>query len=43
MEDSMGLSVGLDVSFESVSICVVEDAGHIVWKARVGGDPEAVL
>lgn len=38
----MGLSVGLDVSLESVSICVVDDAGRIVCEARVGGDPEAV-
>lgn len=39
----MGLSVGLDVSLESVSICIVDDAGSIVWEARVAGEPEAVL
>lgn len=39
----MGFSVGLDVSLESVSICIVDDAGCIVSEARVGGDPEAVL
>ncbi len=32
----MGLSVGLDVSLESVCIC-------IVWETRVAGEPEAVL
>jgi transposase len=39
----MGLSVGLDVSLESVSICIVDDAGCSVWETCVGGDPEAVL
>ncbi|GMG85355.1 IS110-like element ISRhru3 family transposase [Paralimibaculum aggregatum] len=39
----MGFSVGLDVSLESVSICIVDDAGCIVSEARVDGDPDAVL
>ena len=39
----MGLSVGLDVSLESVSICIFDDTGCIVWEARVAGEPEAVL
>lgn len=39
----MGLSVGLDVSLESVSICIVDGAGCIIWEARVAGEPEAVL
>ena len=39
----MSLSVGVDVSLDAVSICIVDQAGCIVWEARVGGDPEAVL
>ena len=39
----MGLYVGLDVSLESLSICIVDDACSIVWEARVAGEPEAVL
>lgn len=39
----MGLSIGLDVSLETIAICAVDEAGGIVWEARVGGEPEAVL
>jgi transposase len=39
----MGLFVGLDVSLETVSICVVDADGLVVWETRVAGEPEAVL
>ncbi len=39
----MGFFVGLDVSLETVSICVVDEEGLVVWETRVAGEPEAVL
>jgi transposase len=34
--------VGLDVSLESTSICVVDAAGAVVWRGRVASTPEAI-
>lgn len=39
----MGLSVGLDVSWDSVLTGIADQAGCIVREARDGGDPKAVL
>jgi transposase len=34
--------VGLDVSLKETSICVIDDAGKIVWRGRVDSTPEAI-
>ena len=34
--------VGLDVSLKETSICVIEDAGKIVWRGRRDSTPEAI-
>lgn len=34
--------VGLDVSLKETSICVIDDAGEIVWRGRVDTTPEAI-
>lgn len=39
----MGNFVGLDVSLETVSICIVNEGGLVVWEGRVAGEPDAVL
>jgi len=34
--------VGLDVSLEMTSVCVLDEAGAIVWRGKVGSTPEAL-
>ena len=34
--------VGLDVSQETTSICVVDQAGRVVWQGKCGSDPDSV-
>jgi transposase len=34
--------VGLDVSLKETSICIIDDAGKIVWRGRVDSTPEAI-
>ena len=34
--------VGLDVSLEMTSVCVLDEAGSIVWRGKVGSTPEAL-
>ena len=34
--------VGLDVSLEFTSICVVDEAGAVVWRGTVASTPEAI-
>src|SRR5258708_15145709 len=34
--------VGLDVPLKEPSICVIDDAGKIVWRGRVDSTPEAI-
>jgi transposase len=42
-EGSYGaLDVGLDVSQEQTAVCVVDDAGQIVWQGRCASTPEAI-
>lgn len=39
----MGFTAGLDVSLESISICIVDEAGSCIWEGQVAGEPEAAL
>src|ERR687897_3099376 len=41
-EDAMEQYVGLDVSLESTSICVVDAAGTVVWRGTVVSTPEVI-
>ena len=34
--------VGLDVSLKETSICVIDEAGKIVWLGRTDTTPEAI-
>ena len=34
--------VGLDVSLEETAVCVLDNAGKIVWRGRCSSDPEAI-
>src|SRR3954468_4644638 len=34
--------VGLDVSMDTTSVCVLDEAGVIVWRGKVGSTPEAL-
>jgi transposase len=34
--------VGLDVSLKETSICVVDEAGKVVWRGRTDSTPEAI-
>jgi transposase len=34
--------VGLDVSLKETSVCVVDQAGKIVWQGRCASTPEAI-
>jgi transposase len=34
--------VGLDVSMEEISVCIVDLAGTTVWEGRVGSDPKSI-
>jgi len=35
--------VGLDVSMEETSVCVVDEAGSTIWEGRVASDPAAIV
>jgi transposase len=35
--------VGLDVSMEETSVCIVDEAGSTVWEGRVASDPSAIV
>src|SRR5262245_48365651 len=39
----MGEYVGLDVSMEETSVCVMNAAGEIVWEGKVGTEPGELL
>ena len=34
--------VGLDVSLDLTSICVVDEAGAIVWRGKYASEPDAI-
>jgi predicted NBD/HSP70 family sugar kinase len=34
--------VGLDVSLDLTSICVVDEAGAIVWRGKCASEPDAI-
>jgi transposase len=34
--------VGLDVSLETTSVCVLDEAGAVVWRGKVASTPEAL-
>src|SRR3712207_6062971 len=34
--------VGLDVSLEATSVCVLDEAGTVVWRGKVASTPEAI-
>jgi transposase len=34
--------VGLDVSLEATSVCVVDETGAIVWECKAASDPDAI-
>ena len=34
--------VGLDVSLETTSICVIDDAGAIIWRGKCRSDPDTI-
>jgi transposase len=34
--------VGLDVSLEQTSICVIDDAGAIIWRGKCRSTPESI-
>lgn len=38
----MGVYVGLDISLDSVAICVVGETGEVLWQGKVLGTPDAV-
>ena len=35
--------VGIDVSLDQSSVCVVDATGHIVREAKVASEPEALI
>jgi transposase len=39
----MGEYVGLDVSMEETSVCVMSEAGEITWEGRVASEPDALV
>jgi len=39
----MGEYVGLDVSMEETSVCVMDAAGGIVWEGKVAAEPGALV
>lgn len=39
----MSVYVGLDVSLNSVSICVVDSAGELVWRGKSLSEPASLL
>ena len=34
--------VGLDVSLEMTSVCVLDETGAVVWRGKVASTPEAI-
>src|ERR1700760_683748 len=40
--DQQSHYVGLDVSLETTSICVVDDAGAIIWRGKCSSDPDTI-
>jgi hypothetical protein len=34
--------VGLDVSLETTSICVIDDAGAIIWRGKCSSDSDVI-
>ena len=34
--------VGLDVSLETTSICIIDDAGAIIWRGKCSSDPDSI-
>src|SRR5947209_17444603 len=38
--DQQSHYVGLDVSLETTSICVIDDAGAIIWRGKCSSDPD---
>jgi transposase len=34
--------VGLDVSLETISICVIHGNGTVVWRGKCATDPDAI-
>lgn len=34
--------VGLDISLESTSICVIDQGGNVVWRGKCGTDPDVI-
>jgi hypothetical protein len=34
--------VGLDVSLETTSICIIDDAGAIIWRGKCHSDPDTI-
>lgn len=39
----MAYYVGMDVSMEETSVCVIDEAGLIVWEGKVASEPEAIV
>jgi transposase len=39
----MGEYVGLDVSLEETSVCILDDAGARVWEGKVASEPAAIV
>ena len=39
----MNYFAGLDVSLETVAICIIDEAGVVLWRGQVEGHPMAVL
>src|ERR1700680_163117 len=35
--------VGLDVSVKETSVCIVEDAGKVIWEQKVPPEPAAII
>lgn len=33
------MASGLDVSLDSVAVCVIGDVGEVLWQGKVPGDP----
>ena len=40
--DQQSHYVGLDVSLETTSICVVDDAGALIWRGKCSSDPDTI-
>ena len=34
--------VGLDVSLEQTSVCVLDDAGSVVWRGKCASTPDSI-